>query len=146
MTDIALAFLDKSRHLLRSDYLPKIEKCLEQLNDDDLWWRPNDISNSIANLMLHLSGNLRQWIVGGVGQRAFERHRQQEFDERSLLSRAELLARLTATLGEVDDVLAGVNAEDLLTRRQIQDFDGTIMEAIYHVVNILGCTPGKSSR
>jgi len=143
MTDIADAFLDKSRHLLLSDYLPHIEKCLEELSDDDVWWRPNEASNSIGNLMLHLSGNLRQWIIGGVGQRAFERHRQQEFDERAHLPRAELLARLKATVGEVDDVLAGVNAESLLTRRRIQDFDGTILEAIYHVVEHFGMHTGQ---
>ena len=82
MTDIAGTFLTKSRSLIVSDYLPKIERCLEGLSDDDVWWRPNEASNSIGNLLLHLCGNVTQWIVGGVGENA-ERHRQQEFDERS---------------------------------------------------------------
>src|SRR5580693_7091993 len=111
MTDIARTFLDKSRHLLMSDYLPKLERCLEELSDEDVWWRPNEASNSIGNLMLHLTGNLREWIIGGVGQRAFERVRQQEFDERSRLPGKELLAKLRATLKEADDVLAGVGPE-----------------------------------
>jgi uncharacterized damage-inducible protein DinB len=143
MTDIARTFLDKSRHLLMSDYLPKLERCLEELSDEDVWWRPNEASNSIGNLMLHLTGNLREWIIGGVGQRAFERIRQQEFDERSHLPGKELLARLRATLKEADDVLASVGPESLLTRRQIQNGVGTVLEAIYHVVEHFAMHTGQ---
>ena len=143
MTDIAREFLDKSRHLLLEEYLPKIERCLDELSDEDVWWRPNEASNSIGNLMLHLRGNLRQWIIGGVGQRPFERQRQQEFDERSLIPRLELLARLKATLHEVDDVLAGLDPESLLTIRQIQNFEGTLLEAIYHVVEHFAMHSGQ---
>ena len=67
MTNIPEMFLLKSRSLIVSDYLPKIERCLEGLSDDDVWWRPNEASNSIGNLLLHLGGNLTQWIIGGVG-------------------------------------------------------------------------------
>ena len=143
MTDIAVAFLDKSRHLLLEEYLPKIARCLDELSDEVVWWRPNEASNSIGNLMLHLRGNLRQWIIGGVGQRPFERQRQQEFDERSLIPRRELLARLKATLQEVDDVLAGLDPESLLTIRQIQNFEGTLFEAIYHVVEHFAMHSGQ---
>jgi len=143
MTDIARTFLDKSRHLLMSDYLPKLERCLEELSDEDLWWRPNEASNSIGNLMLHLTGNLREWIIGGVGQRAFVRVRQQEFDERSHLPGKELLARLGATLKEADDVLGRVDPESLLTRRQIQHDGVTVLEAIYHVVEHFGMHTGQ---
>jgi uncharacterized damage-inducible protein DinB len=143
MTDIARTFLDKSRHLLMSDYLPKLERCFEELSDEDVWWRPNDASNSIGNLMLHLTGNLREWIIGGVGQRAFERVRQQEFDERSHRPGKELLARLRATLKEADDVLGSVGPESLLTRPQIQHDSGTVLEAIYHVVEHFGMHTGQ---
>ena len=143
MTDIARTFLDKSRHLLMSDYLPKLERCLEGLDDEDVWWRPNEASNSIGNLMLHLTGNLREWIIGGVGQRTFERVRQQEFDERSHLPGKELLARLRATLKEADDVLGSVDPESLLAMRQIQDVSGTVLEAIYHVVEHFGMHTGQ---
>ena len=79
---IARVFVDKSRNLISSDYVPKIERCLDQLSDGDIWWRPNDASNSIGNLILHLCGNVTMWIVGGVGALPFERHRQMGFDER----------------------------------------------------------------
>ena len=69
MEDIARGFIDKSRSLMTSDYVPKIERCLDQLSDADIWWRPNEASNSIGNLILHLCGNVTMWIIGGVGQR-----------------------------------------------------------------------------
>ena len=56
-----------------------------------MWWRPNEASNSIGNLLLHLWGNVTQWIIGGVGGRPYERHRQQEFDERTHIPAKELL-------------------------------------------------------
>ena len=83
MDAIALAFLDKSRALITADYVPKIERCLDRLSDADIWWRPNEASNSIGNLILHLCGNVTMWIIGGVGALPFERHRQREFDERT---------------------------------------------------------------
>ncbi len=58
MDAIAAAFLDKSRTLITADYLPKIERCLDRLSDADIWWRPNEASNSIGNLILHLCGNV----------------------------------------------------------------------------------------
>ena len=143
MTDIAHTFLYESCRLLRSEYLPKIERCLERLSEEDIWWRPNEASNSIGNLLLHLCGNVGQWIIGGVGQQEFERHRQREFDERTHLPCRNLLAKLTATLAEADEVIGNLNSESLLTRRQIQNYDVTVLEAIYHVVEHFGMHTGQ---
>ncbi len=88
------AFIQNARELLQDDYLLKIERCLERLTDEQIWWRPNPESNSIGNLILHLCGNARQWIVSGLGGATDERHRQAEFDERRTIPRAELLAIL----------------------------------------------------
>src|SRR4051812_43530651 len=113
MTDVARTFLHESTRLLKSDYLPKIERCLEHLSDEDVWWRPNEASNSIGNLLLHLCGNVGQWIVGGVGQRPFERHRQREFDERTHLSRADLLAKLRSIVAQADEVIGALDSGTL---------------------------------
>src|SRR6185312_10301828 len=83
MTIPGQAFLDHSRQFLLRDFLPKIAACANKLSDDDIWWRPNDTSNSIGNLLLHLSGNVRQWIVSGVGGAPDARDRPREFAERT---------------------------------------------------------------
>jgi len=143
MPDISQVFLRKSSSLLVSDYLPKIERCLEHLSDADVWSRPNEASNSIGNLLLHLRGNVTQWIIGGVGERPYERHRQQEFDERTHIPGRELLAELRAVLEEAGEVIRGVDAAHLLSRRQIQDYEVTVLEAIYHVVEHFGMHTGQ---
>ncbi|MBV9211777.1 MAG: DUF664 domain-containing protein, partial [Acidobacteria bacterium] len=106
MTDAGEAFIEYARWLLKSDYLPKIERCLERLSDEQVWWRAGEQSNSIGNLLLHLSGNARQWIVSGVGSAPDARERQAEFDAQEGLTRAELLERVRQTLDEADAVLA----------------------------------------
>ena len=143
MDDIARNFVDKSRRLLTSDYVPKIERCLDRLSDADIWWRPNEASNSIGNLILHLCGNVTMWIVGGVGRQPFERNRQLEFDERRHIPVDELRKRLTTTVSKADEVLAGIGSLELLTRRTIQGYDVTVLEAIYHVVEHFGMHTGQ---
>ena len=143
MTDISQAFLQKSRSLIASDYLPKIERCLEHLTDEDVWSRPNEASNSIGNLLLHLRGNITQWIIGGVAGKAYERHRQQEFDGRTHVPAKELLAKLRAVVEEADEVIRGLDANALLSRRQIQNYDVTVLEAVYHVVEHFGMHTGQ---
>jgi uncharacterized damage-inducible protein DinB len=143
MDDLARAFLDKSRDLMLADYLPKIERALDPLSADDIWWRPNEASNSIGNLMLHLRGNVTMWIIGGVGKLPFERNRQAEFDERTQIPASELKDRLRETIQRADDVMRAVTASELLTRRQIQGYDVTVLDAIYHVVEHFGMHTGQ---
>jgi uncharacterized damage-inducible protein DinB len=143
MDAVSKAFLDKSRDLIASDYVPKIERCLAQLSDADIWWRPNEASNSIGNLILHLCGNVTMWIVGGVGALPFERNRQQEFDERSTIPAAELRSRLKAVVRQADDVMSGLGPDQLLSRRKIQGYDVNVLEAIYHVVEHFGMHTGQ---
>ncbi len=143
MMDIAQAFIEQSRSLLQTANLPRIERCLERLSDEEVWWRPNDESNSIGNLLLHLSGNVRQWIVSGLGGREDARVRQEEFDERRVLPRAELLRRLKETLFEADSVLAAIEPAQLLESRRIQGDEVTMLEAIYHVVEHFSMHTGQ---
>lgn len=143
VTDPGRHFVAEARTYLSSSYLTKIERCLAVLSDEDVWWRPSPESNSIGNLLLHLDGSTRMWIVSGVGQTANHRNRQQEFDERSTIPRAQLLTRLKATLTEADGVLAGVDTGRLLERRQIREDDVTVLEAIFHVVEHFSMHTGQ---
>jgi uncharacterized damage-inducible protein DinB len=140
---VSRAFVDHSRALLTASYLPRIERALAKLPDRDLWWRPGADSNSVGNLMLHLSGNVRQWIVSGIGGAADDRIRQSEFDERGSLPRHELWSRLQATVHEADLVLAALDPEILPERRLIQGFETTVFEAIYHVVEHFSMHTGQ---
>jgi len=144
MRDTGRAFIDFSRALLSQDYLPKIERCLELLNDQQIWWRANPQSNSIGNLLLHLSGNVRQWIVSGLGEASDARDRDSEFAQREVISRDELLARLKQTLQEADDVLAKFDPDALLEKRRIQGIDEVpALEAILHVVEHFSMHTGQ---
>lgn len=143
MNDTAIAFIAKARQLLKEDFLPKLERCLERLSDEEVWQRANRESNSIGNLLLHLAGNARQWIVCGIGGAVDERVRQQEFDERSLIPKAELLAKLRQTLAEVDEVLAGFDRARILEPRRIQGYDVSVLDAVFHVVEHFSMHTGQ---
>ncbi len=114
--------------------LRKIEHCVNQLTDDQLWWRPTESMNSIATLMLHLCGNLRQWIVSGVGATEDIRERQKEFDERSSTPKTELMQQIEDVAAEAKTALSEISAEELLRVRRIQAFDVTGMQAIFESV------------
>ena len=143
MTDIAKHFIAESRRFLTSDYLPKIERCLEVLNDEDVWWRANDGSNSIGNLLLHLDGSTRAWIVGVAGGSPSPRNRQQEFDERERIPRAELMSRLRETVAEADGVLARLDVGVLLERRQARDEEVSVLWAVYHAIEHFSMHTGQ---
>jgi uncharacterized damage-inducible protein DinB len=143
MNAIGQAFLDQSRRYLSDQYLPKIAACVERLSAEDLWWRNDPASNSAGNLLLHLAGNMRQWIISGLGGAPDHRQRQREFDARGGGSAAELLEQLRNTVREADAVLAALRPETLLERRVIQGKDVTVMEAIYHVVEHFSMHTGQ---
>ncbi len=142
MTDPATLFLTNSRSLLDT-YRTKIRSALQQLTDEDVWWRPNAASNSIGNLLLHLSGNARQWIIHGVGGAADVRTRQTEFATENGPGKADLLRLFEATLQEVDAVLAGLPSVHLPEPRTIQGLETTVLGAVYHVVEHMATHTGQ---
>ena len=114
-------------------YLPRIVGCLRQLNETEIWWRPNPASNSAGNLVLHLCGNVRQWILSGLGGAPDVRVRDMEFSERGPIPRRVLVAQLRQTVGQVCAVLDGLSADDLLREHTIQGFHVTGLSAAAHV-------------
>lgn len=143
MSEVSRAFIEEARQQLAQDYLPKIERCLERLSEEQVWWRANEQSNSVGNLLLHLAGNARQWIVCGVGGAEDLRERDAEFAAREGVTRGELVARLRATLAEVDEVLARLDPAALLERRRIQGLDVTTLRAVFHVVEHFSMHTGQ---
>jgi uncharacterized damage-inducible protein DinB len=132
--DLASSFVERSRHFLTHEYRTKLRLAVESLPPDALWWRANEQSNSVGNLLLHLTGNVRQWIVSGVGGSPDTRYRAAEFEARTGADAAALLAALDAVLDEADAVLARLTAGDLASSRLIQGRDVNVLEAVYHVV------------
>lgn len=127
-------FLDQSRFYLATEYRAKLRAAVEALPADALWWRANEQSNSVGNLLLHLAGNVREWIVSGVGGASNVRNRASEFEARSGQDANSLLAALDRTLDEADAVLAALSPADLDSIRAIQGRSVTVLEAVYHVV------------
>jgi hypothetical protein len=130
---LSAALAAEASHEL-ADALARIEHCLGQLTDEQVWWRADESRNSVGNLLLHLVGNLRQWIVSGIGGAADTRVRHAEFSERRPLAKAELIARLHAAVGDACGALASQSPADLLRTRRIQGFEVTGLGAVFHSV------------
>ena len=105
------AFLRQARFRLHDDYLVKISRALAEVTDEQIWWRPNEDSNSIGNLILHLCGNARQWIVAGVGGAVDTRDRAREFEARGGIDRRTLVSQLEETVREVDGRLSELDRQ-----------------------------------
>src|SRR5579863_7262810 len=98
--DLMTMFLDHSRKTLFEECWPRMRKTVEGLSEEQLWWRPNEASNSIGNLLLHLRGNVRQWLVTSFNRVEDRRNRPAEFAEKAGGPAGEVLAKLGATLDE----------------------------------------------
>ena len=131
--DAGQLYLATARESL-AEGLRKIEHCAGQLNEDQVWWRPRPGMNSIANLMLHLAGNLRQWIVSGVGGARDVRNRPEEFIDRSELPKNNIVSMLRSAVREADGLMEKLPPEKLQESRRIQGFDTTVLAAIFDSV------------
>ncbi|MEO1447970.1 MAG: DinB family protein [Bacteroidota bacterium] len=112
----------------------RVRTCLGKLSEEQIWQRPNANSNSIGNLVLHLCGNARQWIIAGLLGTPDVRQRQQEFDEQGPLPTAHLLDILNSLEAEMKQGLATVTASDLAKVYQVQTFEENGVAIIVHVV------------
>jgi uncharacterized damage-inducible protein DinB len=108
MTDTGnTLLLDIARRRLVVHQAGQVRTCLEALNDGQLWWRANEESNTIGNLVLHLSGSTRFYIGHGVGNSGYTRDRAAEFAEQGPVAKEDLQARFDSAMAEADRVLSG---------------------------------------
>jgi hypothetical protein len=112
----------------------RIDSCVQKLTPEQIWMRADANQNAVGNLLLHLNGNVRQWILHGVGGQADVRDRDAEFAARDGAGAKELLARLRATVEETAALLRTLPAGRLMERVRTQGYDCTVLAAIYHVV------------
>ncbi|MFQ5730508.1 MAG: DUF1572 family protein [Planctomycetaceae bacterium] len=133
VNEFATAVTDEAADEL-GDALKKVRHCCDQLTAEQLWTQPCDGLNSIANLVLHLCGNLRQWIVSGIGGAPDVRDRPREFSARGSLSKTELLDKLATTVAEAQAALHAAPADELLRSRRIQGFEVSGVRAMFESV------------
>lgn len=126
-------FIDQSLHYLHLN-TPRIEKCLGELSEEEVWQRPNGASNSVGNLILHLCGNIRQYIISGLGQQPDTRTRSVEFTVTEGFAKGELLQKLNETLLVADTVIRAMKEESLLQVQNVQGYTLTGLAIVLHVV------------
>jgi uncharacterized damage-inducible protein DinB len=125
------------------EYLEKICRAVEPLDEAAVWWRANERSNSIGNLLLHLAGNLTQWVLGGLLDRPFERHRGAEFAARAGAPKGQLLAALEQVVAEARAGIARLDAAELARVRTIQTYEVDGYAALFHAVEHMSYHTGQ---
>ena len=141
--DIGARFLRETTLRFRQEYLPRLEQALEPLEDADVWWQPHAETTSIGTLMRHLEGNIRQWILSGLGGAPDRRVRETEFAGEDRPTAAALLERLRTTTEAVCRFLDAFDPAKLGDTYRIQGFGTTAMGAVYHVLEHFGWHLGQ---
>jgi uncharacterized damage-inducible protein DinB len=126
-------FVDYSARKLRQ-LCGRIEDCLGRLTDEQIWARGAESENAVGNLVLHLTGNVRQWIVSGVGGQPDVRQRDAEFAARGGIAADTLAEHLRGIVAAAAAVIEMLAPERLGQRLLVQGYDVTVLEAIYAVV------------
>ena len=135
-------FLGYSASKLR-ELTSRIETCLGELTEDQVWTRGKESENAVGNLVLHLCGNVGQWIVSAIGGQPGHRVREAEFAARGSAGKRELTARLRSTVEEALRVIGDLTEEQLSVRHSIQGYEVSVLEAIYHVVEHFSMHTGQ---
>ncbi len=142
-SDTGAALIAEAKRRLFDESHPRIVKCLGELSEEEIWRRPRPGLASVGNLVLHICGNARQWICGGLGGAPDHRERQAEFDEEGPLPRAELEGILAETMAALLEVLDTVDPTTLLEPRPVQIYEETGLSIIVHVVEHVSYHTGQ---
>lgn len=138
-------FVRESVTFLRDTYVPRLKTALETLPEGDLWWKPHEGAISFGTILLHLAGNVRQWIISGLGGAADHRERAGEFAASDGPSGEELLDRLRQTVEEACAVIEAMDEEALTRGYTIQGFEVTGVHAVYHVTEHFSWHTGQAA-
>lgn len=140
LASVALAAL----RLRITNILPtQIRECIEQLDEDQLWWRPNETSNSVGNLVLHVTGSTRHYLSRSIGGVDYDRDRPAEFSERGPLPKAELAAIFDETISEAADVLDRFDTARFLDPTAEPNYYFTLFEQMVGVALHLAVHTGQ---
>ena len=144
MSELSSGVVRESAQFLRDVYVPRLKRALEVLPAGDLWWRPHAGALSIGVVLTHLEGNVRQWILSGIGDLPDARDRAAEFRATDGEDRETLLTRLTQTVEEACRLIEALDETQLVATYAIQGDDVTGLYAVYHVVEHFGWHTGQA--
>lgn len=133
-SQLSSLLLTEVRRRLFDESIPRLEKCLGMMSESEIWHRPNENSNSVGNLVLHLCGNCRQWVISTLGHVPDERQRQQEFDERGPIPTPDLIRMLHTLREELNRVLHTLSPDMLAQTYDVQGYSETGLGILLHVV------------
>lgn len=123
-----------TRNRLIEESTERIKQCLIQYSTKELWYSTHNNHNSIGNIVVHLLGNITQYILSGIGSQIDNRTRDLEFSENKNLSAHKLIEQLDGLMIKVNQVLNTINDDDLLKTQRVQCFDMTTVDILIHVI------------
>jgi uncharacterized damage-inducible protein DinB len=126
-----------------NENLSRIDHCLSQLSDEEVWQKPNESTNSISNLILHLSGNITQYIISSLGGAEDNRNRDLEFAATGGYTVAQLSDKINSTIKTAVDVITNASEPELLRNRIVQGFNLSGIGIIVHVTEHLSYHTGQ---
>jgi uncharacterized damage-inducible protein DinB len=121
----------------------RIAECVDRLSEEQIWWRPNAATNSVGNMLLHLKGNLSQWILASLGGVAYERRRSAEFAADASASKAQLLDALRSVVERCQSIIRDLSAEELRKPLRIQGYDVDGYHAVLHAMEHMSYHTGQ---
>jgi uncharacterized damage-inducible protein DinB len=133
MQTVTREFTDQAINRLKEN-TPKIKKCFDELSEEEIWHRPNASSNSIGNMVLHLCGNITQYILSSLGEQEDKRERDKEFSAKGGLSKKELFDKLKSSVDQAAQIIETIDPEDMLRKRSVQGYELSAIGIIIHVV------------
>lgn len=146
METLTTLLIHQARYRILEESIPRIRTCLGKLNDAQIWFRPNPDMASIGNLVLHLCGNARQWILAGMLGQVDQRDRDAEFDEPGPLPPDQLVRALDELEQDLAAGLAMVTTEHLLKTYSVQVFYETGVSVLIHVIEHMSYHTGQIAR
>lgn len=140
--EIVEKFAEQSVYRLNESFR-MINKCFDQLSEEEIWKRPNASANSIGTLIIHVCGNITQYVISSLGNREDKRNRDNEFATHSGFSKAELLAKLENTLQQAKEVIIHASEAELVKMHSVQGFNLPGLGNVIHIVEHLSYHTGQ---
>lgn len=137
--------IEEFKRRIFSESVPRLIKCLGLLTDEEIWLKPNSESNSVGNLVLHLCGNVSQYILSGIGGLEDTRNRSAEFNEKGPIPASELIENMEKVMSQVSKVINHLSVEELIQEVGVQGFRETKLSIIIHVIEHFSYHVGQIS-